>query len=138
MTVIPMWLIFIATVTVLNVLVYRPTLRILAVRSQKIAGRAAEVEQLQEDSQTKLKNYEAILQEARTAARDARGQILKQAHDEESKILSSAQMQADQAFAGLKRQIESDREVAAERLSQHVDELTQHIMGRILEQKGAA
>lgn len=136
-TIVPMWFVFISTILVLNTLVFKPTLKILAERRKRTEGSDKEVKHFSESTQVKLKEYEALMMEARTVARGARDEILKQADLQQKEIVNAARAQADKSMSVAKTQIQKETETARSELKTIATELAQSIKNKIVERKVA-
>jgi F0F1-type ATP synthase membrane subunit b/b' len=84
---------FITTAVILNVVVFKPMLRVEALRHSRTQGAIADAERMQADAQSKVSRYE----EAAAQARREGAAAFAQKRDEAQK---AAQAQLDRARAG--------------------------------------
>lgn len=136
-TTLPVWVFFILSVVTLNGLVFKPTLRILAARRRKTGGLQQEVESFKEQTAVKMKEYEALMAEARTLARSGREEILREAEAQQAAILKQARAQAEAVMAKMQAEIATEALAAKEKLRQGASSLAVTIAEKLLERKVA-
>lgn len=136
-TVIAMLLIFVASAGVLNQLVFKPTLAILAERRKRTDGLVRDAKFFEEKSAAKLSEYESMMEKALAAARAKRAQILTVAQDEKRRILDAARAQAEEKLNGVKAVIASESKQASAQLRLTVNELSSEMVRVILRRKAA-
>lgn len=136
-TFVPMWFVFVATFFVLNTLVFKPTLQILAERRKRTEGSDKEVRHFNEQTQIKLKEYESILQEARNVAREARDGMIRQADAQHKQIVAEARKAAEQSLKVAKQQIQTESQTAKTELKSNVESIADSIKNKVMQRKVA-
>lgn len=132
-----MWVIFIASYFVLNTLVFKPTLKIIAERERLTKGKTKEIEFFKQDSEIKFKEYEALMAEARSLAKISRDEILRAAEAEQKEILGQARSEAESTMEEVKAQIASEIISAREGLKSKTDQLAEEMVKKLTERKVA-
>jgi F0F1-type ATP synthase membrane subunit b/b' len=132
-----MFVVFMASVTVLNVFVFRPTLVLLQERAKRLSGLAAEAKSLEVQCAAKFDAYNKKMEEARNAARAAREDILKSADTEQKQLLSKARTKAEAAIASAKNALVSEASESREKLKQVASDLSKTMVEKILKRKVA-
>lgn len=136
-TIIPMWFIFIASVFILNTLVFKPTLRILSKRKQMTVGLKKDVGYFQDQTSIKLKEYESLMGETRKMAQAAREKVVKAADAEQREILEAAKAEAERYLDGVKTTIKRESEDALKTLREDSKNLAQEIVDKLFDRRAA-
>lgn len=131
-TVGPMWLIFISILVVLNTLVFKPTLALLAERRKHSVDLHKKAETLQQKAEAQLKDYEVLMGQARVAARAARETVLKTAESEQKQVIAKAREQAEQTLSGVKAQISEQSAMAGRQLSVMARDLAKQLVQKLV------
>lgn len=131
-TVGPMWFVFIVALLVLNTFVFKPTLALLAERRKHSVGLHREAQSLQEKAETQLKDYEALMGQARASARAARETVLKTADSEQKQVIAKAREQAEQTLTGVKSQISAESAMAGRQLAVMARDLAQQLVQKLV------
>ena len=136
-TMVPMWFVFFATVLMLNTLVFKPTMSILAERKKRTEGSDKEVHYFNDQSQIKMKEYSSLMLEARNLAREARDEILKEADHHQKEIINEARVFSEGALSKARDQIQSDALTARNQLKTLVGDLSDSIKNKVIDRKVA-
>jgi F-type H+-transporting ATPase subunit b len=131
-TILPMWVIFMVAAVMLNALIFKPTLKIIKQRQKLTVGMDKDVNYFQNQTQIKLEEYEALMQEAKKLARTAREDILKTAESEQKEIVGQARKEADGHLAGIRTTIQQESEQAKATLVQGADVLADSIVDKLV------
>lgn len=132
-----MLLIFLVNLFAMATLVFKPTLRILKERHKRFSGMRKEAEYFIEQFETKLGEYNGLMEEAKHIARLAREDILKKAEAEKQEILTVARKAAEAQITEARKQLNSDVENARANLKHNVEELSSQMVAKILGKKAA-
>lgn len=136
-TILPMWGIFIASFLVLYTLVFKPTLKILSERAKLTVGLQKDAAYFTEQALIKLKEYEALMAEARSVARSKRDEILAMAQQEHKQIISQAREESDHYLDGAKNEIAKQSAEARMNLKAESEKLASAIVTKLTERKVA-
>lgn len=132
-----MFVVFMASVAVLNVLVFRPTVALLAERERRLSGLSTQAKSLEEQCSRKLDTYNKQMEEARAAARTAREDVLKTAEAEQKHLIVKARTNAEAAVSSAKQAIGAEAAESRMKLKQHAQELSKAMVEKILKRKVA-
>jgi len=132
-----MLVVFLVNFFILSNLVFKPTLKILALRHKRWSGLNEETKTLEERLTVKISEYHSLLEEARHVARMAREDILKQAEKEKQDILKKARADSEKQIALARQTIASDTASARQQLKTNAQDLAREIVTKILGKKAA-
>lgn len=122
---------------ILNVLLYKPVLKILEERDKNIAGTKKEAETLEAELQKKLLEYENKLNEAKAKAQEERLRIRQEGLDKERELLENARKDSQDRLMAAKAELEKDVKSALTQLKEESKIISKDIAGKILERKVA-
>lgn len=125
---------FLITLFVLNQILLKPVREMIRKRKEMMAGQMANIEKFTADAESKLKNYEEQLAEARKQGNDIRAQFREDAVAEETKMLSSAGEDAAATLKAARADIDSQVKAAMEALSKDVEGFAAKATDKILGQ----
>jgi F-type H+-transporting ATPase subunit b len=123
---------FIILLIILNKLLYRPLMNIIAERREAIEGSHARAKSLEADIEDKMQRYQEQLSEAKKAANEERNKLKKAANEEETKILSEAQGKATARLQAIKAQVGEEAAAASKTLKDESELLAGQIATKIL------
>ncbi|MDR2893596.1 MAG: ATP synthase F0 subunit B [Deltaproteobacteria bacterium] len=123
---------FLIAMVVLNLVLIRPIRDILKKRREVMNGLLKESEGFTSLADSRLNNYEAELDAARTRASAQKEQIRQQGLDSEQSILGSAQQEAQSLLQKSRKEISQSVENSMRVLRGQVDELAGKAVSRIL------
>ncbi len=121
---------FLLLVYILNVLVYKPVLKIMEQREGSIKGYRDDAASIAEEIDRRLAEYRARIEEAKGAGNAERAKLKKEGQDKEVEILSAAHEDAQKSLAEARKRIEREKEKALKILRGMIDE-----MGRSVAEK---
>jgi len=123
---------FIILLIILNKLLYKPLMNIIAERRQAIEGSHDRAKSLEADIEYKMQRYQQQLNDAKSAANDERNKLKKAATEEETKILSEAQGKATVRLQAIKAQVGEEATAASKALKSDAESLAGQIATKIL------
>ena len=123
---------FLILLIILNKLLYRPLLKVLAERRATIDGSHQKAESLQSEIEAKMARYQEQLNEAKVAAGLERQQLKQVAMAEESAILGEAQQKATVRLQAIKEQVAGEAAEAGKRLKAEAADMAGQIAGKVL------
>ena len=123
---------YIVLLVVLNKLLYRPLLGILAQRRETIDGSHAKAKKLQGEIDEKMARYQAQLSEAKSSANLERNQLKQTAVAEEVSILGEAQKKASARLQVIKTQVAAEADAAGKTLKADAKGLAGQIATKVL------
>jgi F-type H+-transporting ATPase subunit b len=123
---------FLISLVVLNFLIIRPIREVIKKRNDTMSGLVAEAEQFSDQAESKLKNYEAALAEARAAGTEERNKLKEEAASEEKQLLETAQKDAQQTMAETRSEVESQVKAAMEQLKSQVPAMAEKATAKVL------
>ncbi|PLX87773.1 MAG: hypothetical protein C0619_14320 [Desulfuromonas sp.] len=123
---------FMILLIILNRLLYRPLLRVLAERRATIDGSHEKAESLQSEIEAKMTRYQEQLSEAKTAAGLERQKLKQVAMAEESTILGEAQQKATVRLQAIKEQVAGEAAEAGKMLKSEAEGMAGQIASKVL------
>jgi F-type H+-transporting ATPase subunit b len=132
------WLVALYTVLIwpANALIWRPLLRVLADRGERIAGTRARAEKIASQAQDVLASYQSAVERARRAADSDRAKVLENARTEQSQLTTDARRGAEIEVAAAREAVgaalgraRADLQAAAKELGR---EAAARVLGRPL------
>lgn len=128
---------FIFLMIVLNKIFFKPFLRFLAERQEKIQGDEREAARLQAEAERRRLQFEEGLKKGQLRAADEKRRILDAGAQEGKSFVDKAQEEVDVEVPKIKAQIDQEsRQVSAElerRQGQMAKEIAEKILGRGLQ-----
>ena len=128
-----MWVIFMVVLFVLNNLVFKPTLEIIAGRKAKTLGLREKAEKLSHEVASRLASYEASFNKARQNAAIERENILQAARLEERSIIDPARSETEKTLSEIRRTIAGEKDSAAVLLKKEADAIASDMISKVLE-----
>lgn len=128
---------FLLLVFLLNVVLYKPILKVLDERDRRINGQQAEAKKLQEETQALLAEYNRKLHEAKIDAMNAKNAARSEASEEAGRIIEEARKKADEIVSQVQREIRAGIEQAMKDLEPDVSSMAATMAERILGRKVA-
>jgi F-type H+-transporting ATPase subunit b len=123
---------FLVLMLVLNVFLYKPIRKVLAERQGRIAEAKSRAEEVDQDVQAKMADYEARLRSMKTGAADERGALLKEAQAEEAAILEAARKEATETLSAIKVRVAKESADARVLLQEQAKALSVDICEKVL------
>ena len=123
---------FIILLIILNKLLYKPLMNIIAERREAVEGSHDRAKRLEADIEEKMQRYQQQLSDAKLAANDERNKLKKAATEEETKVLSEAQGKATTRLQAIKSQVGDEAATASKVLKSEAEFLAGQIATKIL------
>lgn len=123
---------FIILLIILNKILYRPLMAIVAERRQAIEGSHDRAKGLEADIEDKMQRYQQQLKDAKAVANDERNKLKKAAAAEEAVLLGEAQGNAAKRLQVIKAQVAGEAAEASKTLKSEANSLAGQIATKIL------
>jgi len=123
---------FVVLVFPLDVLLFRPLLRALEERDERITGTRAKAEKLERETQAVLLRYEAAIAEARAASETERRARLNQARTSMLETTSGARGEAERELERARGELATILDQARATLRGQAQELAREAASRVL------
>jgi len=134
--------IFLFSVLILNLLLFKPVLKTIAERDSRTRGNEEEAEALSKKTEIKVHSYERRMTAARQRAAEERRRIAKEGAEEERALLERTRAESTKTVEAAAREVEAARDAARAALRQDVQalalEIASKVAGRTLGAGGAA
>lgn len=126
---------FVVLMFILNKILYRPLMKVMAQRREKIEGDKTRAKNLESEIDAKMKRYQQQLADAKLEAVAERNLLRKTAQQQESALTAEAQQKAATRIKAIRTQVEHEASEARQILRQSVDELAGQIATKVLGRK---
>lgn len=123
---------FLFLVYILNVLLYKPVLKVMEERSKKLADLGSDAVSAEKQVEEKLAEYKAKLDAAREEGTAERGKLKKEGLDKEAGILEEAHKSAQDSINEARERITKEKDTALESLRGMVDEMGRTISDKVV------
>lgn len=128
---------FFVLIFLLNVVLYKPILKVLEERDERVAGQQAEAKKIMEEGQALLSEYNQKLYNAKVEAMNAKNAARSQASEEAGRIIEEARKKAEDIVAEVQRQISVEIERAKKELEPDLVSMAATIAEKVLGRKVA-
>ena len=125
-------IIFLVMLYVLSKFLIGPVLSVVDARDEKINSMQSHADTLNQETESKIEDYEARMEEARNKAVDEREKIRKSAVTDEEDMLKKARTESADKIAELRERISGEYKEASEKLRQEGEAISKHIAKKIL------
>ena len=126
---------FLILVLILAKFAYKPLLKVMEERKEKIAGDLQAADQAKADAEAVKAEYAAKLAEAKAEAQAIIDNARKTAAAAHDKIMADTKAEQEQVIAAAKESIAMEQKKAMEQVRAQVIELSMAVAGKIVEQK---
>lgn len=116
----------------LNVLLFKPMLRVLNERRARTVGRRERAAQASAQAETIMKDYQAKISEARHEADKIRLELVRQGEAERAKITEAAAVEAEKTVTEVKSKISAEATGAREMLKAEIDAIARTMAEKIV------
>ena len=123
---------FLALMGILNALLFKPVLRVLDERRERIDGGRARAHALDEETNAKIKECEARFQEARVAGAAERTDIRAKGQEKVQQQLTDARGDADRILREMRERLVAEQDAARAQLEAEVTRLARDVAGKVL------
>ncbi|MBU4485115.1 ATP synthase F0 subunit B [bacterium] len=127
--------IFIAVTLVLNLLVFKPIVKILKRRHEATSGAMNYASELEEKAEGKLKDYELRIKQAMEEARTLKESIRREGEIKRDELLTKTRHEIADIFKETKENIQKESLLAEKRLEEKIEMLSIEIAEKILERE---
>lgn len=125
-------LFFPALLVPLNALLFKPLLRLLDEREERIAGTRARAEKLEQDATATLERYEGSVRETRDEAERSRRAALEEVRREAQQQTAAARREAEGRIEAARREVDEALESARSGLRAQAEELARQAASQVL------
>jgi len=126
---------FVVLMFLLNKILYRPLMKVMAQRREQIEGDKTRAKNLESEIDAKMERYQQQLADAKLEAVAERNLLRKTAQQQESALTAEAQQKAATRIKAIRTQVEHEASEARQILRQSVDELAGQIATKVLGRK---
>lgn len=131
-TVFVQLLIFLSVLAALNILVFKPLLKVLQLRRSKTEGDLKRIGEVQAKAMTVMKEYEGKIKEARLEAFRMKEEIRREGESEATRIIQEARQAGLAQVEKIKREIEDSCKMAEKDLELQSEILSRSIAEKVL------
>ncbi len=123
---------FLVCLVVLNGLIFKPFLRVIEEREERIEGAREDVERLTKLGDADMEQYQARMREARRKAQQEREALKSDGRDEERRLLAETRAQIAEGLGEKRNQISAAELEARRSLSADTEALTRQLVSKVL------
>ncbi len=123
---------FLLLVYILNVLIYKPVLRVMEERGKKISGMEEDAVLADKEVEEKLASYRLELDKAKQAGNADRTILKKEGLDKEAELLGAAHADAQKTLSAAKDKIAKEVESALATLKGMTEEMGKDIADKVV------
>ncbi len=123
---------FIILLIILNKMLYRPLMKVLAERREAIDGSHARAKDLEEGIEEKMQRYQQQLSDAKKVANEERNKLKKAAGEEEAVLLAEANGKASVRLQAIKAKVADEASDASKTLKSEAETLAGQIATKVL------
>ena len=123
---------FLALIFLLNILLYKPILGIIAKRKQQSAAAEEEIARLKETVDEKMAAYEAKLQQAKNEAMEQKNEIIIQGTAEAAAAIAAVRDEIPGLMGQFQTRMEEQMTAAKGTLADHSRQLSREIAEKVL------
>lgn len=129
---IPLVALFAALIWPLSAVLWRPLLRVLDERRERIEGTRQRAQKVAAEAEDVLGGYQRVVEQARRAAEGDRRGLLDAARQDQTKITGDARRSADAEVAAARARVASSVDAARSELQRTIQELARDAAARVL------
>ncbi len=123
---------FLVLMLVLNVLLYKPVLKILAEREAEIADAREKTASVDKAVQEKVALYELKLRETKARAHEQKNKAIQSVREEESAIVEKARREAAGSVASIQKRVAREADEARKFLMEQAQTISREICEKVL------
>ena len=128
---------FLVLIFVLNIVLYKPILKVLDEREQRIDGQQAEAKKILEDGQAYMVDYNQKLYNAKVDAMNAKNAARNEASEQANVIIVDARKKAEDIISQVQQQMAAEITQAKKELEPDLEVMAATIAQQILGRKAA-
>lgn len=125
---------FMVLIFLLNIVLYKPILKVLDEREKRVDGQQAEARTILESGQILVTDYNQKLYNAKVDAMNAKNAARNEASEQANVIIDDARRKAEEIISQMQQQVSAEIEAAKKELEPELDAMAatiaQHILGR--------
>ena len=123
---------FLLLVYILNVLIYKPVLRVMEERGKKISGMEADALSADKEVEDKLASYRLELDKAKQLGNADRATLKKEGLDKEAELLGAAHTEAQKTLSAAKDKIAKEVDLALSTLKGMTEDMGKDIADKVV------
>ncbi|NIS69610.1 MAG: hypothetical protein GTO12_11855 [Proteobacteria bacterium] len=123
---------FIIFLWILNYLIFKPIVRVLNERRERIEGQVEKARDMEAEIQKKLEEYEARIQDAKGQAANEKERFRRQGENMAKEVLEKARAEMARDIPIIRKQIAGETERVRRELEQRAQEVAREIACRVL------
>lgn len=123
---------FLIFLWIINYLVFKPVVRVLNERRQRIEGTAEKAQLMEAEIQSKLEEYDARIQEAKAQAAHEKEKVRRYGEGLAKEIVEKARTELARDIPIIRRQIAGETERTRHELERLAEQMARDIAGRVL------
>ena len=127
---------FLLLVYILNVLIYKPVLKVMEERGEKISGMESDALSADKEVEDKLASYRLELDKAKQSGNADRATLKKEGLDKEAELLSAAHAEAQKTLSAAKDKITKEADSALAMLKGMTEEMGKDIADKVVGRAG--
>jgi len=127
---------FLLLVYILNMLIYKPVLRVMEERGKKISGMEADALSADKEVEDKLASYRLELDKAKRLGNADRVTLKKEGLDKETELLGAAHAEAQKTLSAAKDKITKEADSALAILKGMAEEMGKDIADKVVGRAG--
>lgn len=129
--------IFLVTLVLMNFLIFRPVLRLIAKRKEVTEGYRIRAEQLSAETDQLMTRYEAKLKTAREEGLGLKGQLTKEGEEAARSLMEKAHQEVEHQLSKNRQELQAESKQAQLTLRNYSRRLSQAIAEKLLGRKVA-
>lgn len=123
---------FLLLVYILNVLIYKPVLRVMEERGKKISGMEADASLADKEVEDKLASFRLELDKAKQSGNADRAILKKEGLDKEAELLGAAHAEAQKTLSAAKDKIAKEMDLALATLKGMTEDMGKDIADKVV------
>jgi F-type H+-transporting ATPase subunit b len=123
---------FLVLIFILNILLYKPIIKIIDERNKKIEDSKSEVDSLGEQAELKIADYEEKMRQARQEAMSQRNEVKDEGEEAGKTIIEGARGEISTMIEGFKVTLASETEAARNVLRDQAKKIAVEISEKVL------
>ncbi|MDT8317562.1 MAG: hypothetical protein RQ824_06165 [bacterium] len=127
---------FLLLVYILNVLIYKPVLRVMEERGKKISGMEADALSADKEVEDRLASYRLELDKAKQSGNADRAILKKEGLDKEAELLDAAHAEAQKTLSAAKDKISKETDAALAILKGLTEDMGKDIAAKVVGRAG--
>ena len=129
---------FVVLLFLMNSLLYKPLLKILADRDEKIDGTLRNASETEGKVASGLADYEKRIKEATISGIEAKNKLRQEGLNREKEVIEAARAKGAQEIGAMKKELEKSKKEALARLKAETKSISQSIAEKILDRRVVA